>query len=208
MKLGKKFMALLVALSFSGTPVWALSPQEAATLPDRVLGKADAPITIIEYASLTCGHCAMFQDEVLPLLKEKYVETGKVKIIYRDFPIDGISMKVAAVARCMPEASYHPFVTLLFKNQGSWVHAEDPVKAVAQYARLGGLSPIDAEACGKNEKLMDAIADGRVKAEFDYKVAATPTFILNGGKDKIEGALPFDQFSAKLDQLLASLPKK
>lgn len=196
--------ALAVAI-LSFTPrAWALTPDEAAALPDRVLGKADAPVTIIEYASLTCGHCAHFQETTLPQIKEKYIETGKVKMIYRDYPIDGAALKAAAVARCMPEGSYHAYITLLFKNQASWAREDDVLKPLAQYARLGGLGQADVEACAKSDKLMDAIAEGRLKADKLYKVEATPTFILNDGKDKIEGALPFEQFAARIDALLAT----
>lgn len=198
--------ALAVVLSFAPA-AWALTPEEAAALPDRFIGKADAPVTIVEYASLTCGHCAHFQETILPQLKEKYIETGKVKMIYRDYPIDGKALKAAAVARCMPEGSYHAYITLLFKNQSKWVPEEDLTKPLAQYARLGGLGQADVEACLKSDKLMDAIADGRLKADKLYKVEATPTFILNEGKDKIEGALPFEQFAAKIDALLPATAK-
>ncbi len=184
----------------------ALSPEEAAALPDRFLGKADAPVTIIEYASLSCGHCAHFQETTLPELKEKYLDTGKVKLIYRDYPTDGPALKAAAVARCMPEGSYHAYLTILFKNQKSWVLEDDPTHALAQYARLGGLSQADAEACANSTKLQDALADGRLKADSSYGVKATPTFIINDGKDKIEGALPFTDFAARIDALLPAAP--
>lgn len=181
---------------------------EALLLKDHVLGKADAPVTIIEYASLTCGHCAQFQADILPKLKEKYIDTGKVKLIYRDYPLDGIALRAAAVARCMPEGSFHAYISLLFKNQEQWRSADDPVKPLAQFAKLGGLSSADAEACAASDKLMDAIAEGRLKADKLYQVQATPTFIFNEGQDKINGALPFEQFAAKIDALLAAAPKK
>ena len=196
--------ALVVAVLAFASDADALTPDEAAALPDRVLGKAEAPVTIIEYASLTCGHCAMFQEKTLPQLKEKYIETGKVKMIYRDYPIDGPALKAAAVARCMPESSYHAYITLLFKNQSNWAHEDDLAKTLGQYARLGGLGQADVDACIKSDKLMDAIADGRLKADKLYKGEATPTLILNEGKDKVEGALPFEQFAAKIDALLAT----
>ena len=201
MMLGCATLAV-AALSFVPQS-WALTPDEAAALPDRALGKADAPVTIIEYASMTCGACARFQNTIMPQLKEKYIETGKVKLIYRDYPLDGAALKVAAIARCMPENSYHAYITLLFKNQMDWV-GSDPTTAVAQYARLGGLSQADAEACAKSDKLMDAISEGRLQADKLYKIGVTPTFILNGGKDRVDGVVPFEEFSAKIDALLAA----
>lgn len=200
-------VAFGLLLGFAVLPAaHALTPEEAATLPDRFLGKADAPVTIIEYASLSCSHCAHFQETTLPELKEKFIDTGKVKLIYRDYPTDGPALKAAAVARCMPEGSYHAYLTILFKNQRGWYSEEDPAHALAQYARLGGLSQADAEACANSTKLQDAIADGRLKADNNYGVRATPTFILNDGKDKIEGALPFEDFAAKINALLPAQP--
>ena len=195
-------VSALVVMAWA-LPATAMTPDEAAVLKDRPEGKDDAPVTMIEYASLSCGHCAHFQKEILPELREKYVATGKVKLIYRDYPTDGVALKAAAVARCMPESSYHAYLNVLFENQKNWVLEEDPVKQLSQYARLGGLSPAEAEACAKSDKLMDAIADERLKADQMYGVTATPTFVLNNGKDKIEGALPFTQFAAKIDALLA-----
>lgn len=200
-------VAFGLLLGLTGIPAaQALTPEEAAALPDRFLGKADAPVTIIEYASLSCGHCAHFQETTLPELKEKFIDTGKVKLIYRDYPTDGPALKAAAVARCMPEGSYHAYLSILFKNQRGWYAEEDPAHALAQYARLGGLSQADAEACANSTKLQDAIADGRLKADSMYGVRATPTFIINDGKDKIEGALPFTDFAARINALLPAAP--
>jgi len=200
---------LVLALGLGlGGGASAMTPDEAMALPDRVLGKASAPVTIIEYASLTCGHCAAFQTETLPKLKEKYIETGKVKLIFRDYPLDGIALRAAAVARCMPEASFHAYIGLLFKNQNEWRGVDDPIKPLAQYARLGGLSSADAEACAKSDKLMDAIAAGRLKADQLYQVESTPSFVFNEGKDKIAGAVPFEQFVEKIEALLATAQKK
>lgn len=180
---------------------------EAAALPDRALGKADAPITMVEYASLTCHHCADFQKNVFGKLKLNYIDTGKVRYIFRDFPLDGTGLKVAAMARCMPEDSYHVLIDVLFQNQIKWLMSEDPVKAAIQYAKLGGLGEADAQACAASEKLMDAITAGRVKAADKYAVQSTPTFIINDGTEKIAGGLAYEKFTAKLDALLAKAKK-
>lgn len=185
----------------------ALTPDEAAALPDRFMGKADAPVSIIEYASLSCSHCAHFHEETLPQLKKKYLDTGKVKLILRDYPNSPPALRAAAIARCMPESSYFAYMGVLFKNQQTWLSSDDPVKLLVQYAKLGGLSGEDAEACANSNKLMDAITANMLKADQYYMVAATPTFVFNEGKDKIAGAAAFEQFAAKIEPLLAAAVK-
>jgi protein-disulfide isomerase len=202
-------LLLLLIGSFATLPAHADRVTEALKLTDHVLGKADAPITIIEYASLTCSHCAQFQTETLPQLKEHYIDTGKVKLIFRDYPLDGTALRAAAVARCMPESGFHAYIGLLFKNQAEWALTAEPLKKLAQYAKLGGLSNADVDACANSDKLMDAIAAARLQADKLYQVQSTPSFIFNGdAASKITGALPYPQFAAKLDALLAALPKK
>jgi protein-disulfide isomerase len=201
------FLALALAWCGLSTSAGAITPDEAAALPDRVLGKADAPVSIIEYASLTCSHCAHFHEETFPKLKEKYIDTGKVKLILRDYPNSPPALRAAAIARCLPESSYYAYMSTLFKSQNDWAQSDDPIKSLLQYAKLGGLSSEDAEACANSTKLMDAITANMLKADQYYMVAATPTFVFNEGKDKIAGAVPFEQFAAKIEALLAAAAK-
>ena len=137
-----------------GVLVGVLGTARAAHLEamtaERVLGKAGAPVTIIEYASLTCPHCAAFHKDVLPQLKAKYVDTGKVKIVYRDFPLDGRATLAAMVARCAPPERYFGFLDALFRSQTQWGRAEDPKKALAQIAKVGGMGDAESDACMKN----------------------------------------------------------
>lgn len=183
---------------------------DAATLSDRVIGDAAAPVTVIEYASLTCTHCAQFQNDTFDKLKTNYIDTGKVRFIFRDFPIDGIALRVAAVARCMPESSYHPFISILFKNQAAWIkpEIEDKVKAASQYAKLGGLNDADAKACAANEKLLDALVAAKTQATEKYKIGATPSFVFNDGVEMFSGARPYEDFVTVLDRLIANAKKK
>ncbi len=183
---------------------------DAAALPDRVMGNADAPVTIIEYASLTCNHCAQFHSDSFDKLKTNYIDAGKVRFIFRDFPIDGVALRVAAVARCMPESSYHPFISLLFKNQAAWIkpEVEDKVKAAAQYAKLGGLNDVDAKACAANEKLLDAIVAAKTHATEKYKIESTPSFVFNDGVEILSGARPYDDFVKVIERLIAEAKKK
>src|SRR5438552_9942528 len=106
---------------------------------DRILGKADAPITIIEYASLTCPHCAHFDVDVLPKLKEKWIDTGKAKLVFRDFPLDQSALLAATVARCEPSDKFYGFIDALFKTQGEWGAAKDPRAGLQNLAQLGGM---------------------------------------------------------------------
>src|SRR6218665_1500337 len=106
---------------------------------DRVIGPEDAPITIIEYASLTCPHCRKFHTEVLPTVKRELVNSGKVRIIYRDYPIDNYALKAAMMARCAQNDKYFDLVEVLFQNQDKWMKSDNPLKALAQYGNLAGM---------------------------------------------------------------------
>jgi protein-disulfide isomerase len=210
------FAKLLVLISFLASPALAQpvatpTPTGAAAgvkLADRILGKADAPVTVNEYVSLTCSHCAEFTNDTLPVLEKTYVDSGKVKFILHDFPLDGAGLKAAVIARCMPEDEFYPFVKVLYKNQASWAFGNaDPEKAISQYARLGGLSDEKAKACLADTGLQDAIIAERTDAAAKYNIEATPTFIVtssNGDSETIKGAVSAEKFSATLDVLLAA----
>lgn len=181
------------------------SPPSASLEPprlegDRVLGRAEAPITIIEYASLTCPHCARFHKETLPKIKASYIDTGKVKLIFRDFPFDGLALRASALARCAPPERYFAMVDTLFQQQENWSRAKDPLVAIGNIGKLGGMSQAAVDACFQDTKLFDKIVQGRMDGEKTFGVDSTPTFII-GGK-KISGAEPFETF----DNLLKSLP--
>ena len=171
-----------------------------AMTAERVLGKADAPVTIIEYASLTCPHCAAFHRDVLPQLKAKYIDTGKVKLLFRDFPLDGRATLAAMVARCAPPDRYFGFVDALFRGQAQWGRAEEPKKALAQLAKLGGMSDAEIDACFKNEALLQAVNASRAKGESEFKVESTPSFIVNGKKE--DSARTFESFEKILKPLV------
>jgi protein-disulfide isomerase len=199
--LRRSFLALIAA-AFAAIPSLA-SAQEVAldkAMADRVLGKADAPITIIEYASMTCPHCARFHKETLPKLKAAYIDTGKVKLVYRDFPFDGLALRAAALARCAPAERYFAVVDTIFQQQENWSRAKDPLASLGNIGKLAGMSQASVDACLKDTKLMDAIAQQRIEGEKTHSVSSTPTFII--GKEKISGAESFETF----DKLLKSLP--
>ena len=192
-------LAVLVCLG-AGSAV-----AEDGRLADRVVGKASAPIKVDEYMSLTCSHCAEFYDTVLPKLEKRYAETGKVRFVLHDFPLDGVSLKAAALARCMPEDEYFPFVRTLFSAQKSWAFGGgNPEANLIQYAKLGGLSEEKAKACANDTKLQDAIIAARTEAGKKYNVEATPTFVINDGLEIINGAQSEEAFAAVFDRLLGT----
>lgn len=206
----KSALALLAVLGIFLAVGGAVRAEEAAKdalVPERVLGNADAPITVEEFVSLTCSHCASFYNDILPALKAKYVETGKVKFIMRDFPLDGIALRAAALARCMPKEQFYPFITVLFKNQAQWAFGGNPTQAMIQYAKLGGLGEEKAKACADDAKLMDAIAANIDVYRQKYAIQATPSFVINDGKETLRGAVAVGDFTAVFDKLLAEAKK-
>ncbi len=183
---------------------------QTSSQADESLGRADAPLLVEEFASLTCSHCAQFFVEILPVLEKRYVETGKVRFVFHDFPLDGLGLHAAALARCMPEGQHRAFLAVLYKNLSVWALDADPKLALTRYAALGGLAPDKAKACWDDAKLLETIAEGREHAIKQYDIRATPTFILNHGQDKMEGAPPLDAFVTAFDRALtvaASLKK-
>lgn len=175
------------------TPALATPVSVDDAVSERVLGDPDAPVTIVEFSSLTCPHCAKFHRETFPDLKEKYIDTGKVRLVFKDFPFDRVAAMGAVLARCAPTDRYFKFLDVLFKRQDNWTQASDPAQALAQIGRMGGIGQEAFDACIGNEKILDAVLENRLTGMQDYKVQATPTFIVNG-EDRIEGAQPLEKF--------------
>ena len=163
---------------------------------DRILGKADAPITIVEYASLTCPHCAAFARDTLPKIKAEWIDPGKAKLVFRDFPLDGSAVKASVLARCAPPEKFYGFIDVLFSSQESWARNPDPTPGLARIAKLGGMSEEQFNACMADNALQDRVLASRLTAEKEYKVESTPTFFING--TKLTGALPYEQFDEAL----------
>jgi protein-disulfide isomerase len=149
---------------------------------DRILGNPNAPITIIEYASMTCPHCAHFADDVLPELKKKWIDTGKAKLVLRDFPLDGEAVHASMIARCAPPDRFYAFVDTFFADQDKWVTAPDYQAALTRLAALGGMSKADVDKCLADKALENQILNSRLVASKQLDVNATPTFFVNGTK--------------------------
>ncbi len=172
------------------------------TKDDRVLGNPEAPITIVEYASLTCPHCAHFANDVLPEIKKEWIDTGKAKLVLRDYPTDQASLRAAMIARCAPPERYYAFVDTFFAAQEKWVRAPDYREALARLTKLGGMGQAEFDACLNNTELENKIVEGRLKATQELDVTATPTFFING--NKLAGAPTKEEF----DKLLSGLAAK
>jgi protein-disulfide isomerase len=188
------WFAVLIVLSLAGAaPAVAQAPAAPAsaeaqaktlalTPDDRILGKPDAPVTIVEYASLTCPHCRHFTVEVLPKLKEKWIDSGKVKLILRDYPLDEPALRAAMIARCAPADKFYAFIDTFFADQQQWVLAKDYKAALARLALLGGMSKKDFDACLATKPVEDKVLQSRLAATQQLGVNSTPTFFINGTK--------------------------
>lgn len=186
----------LVVSSIAG----AAPPTAEEALKDRVLGDPKAPIEIIEYSSLTCPHCRHFHIEILPELKKNYIDTGRAKLVYRDFPFDQLGLTAAIMARCAPRSRYFQFLDVLFQNQEKWAGNADPIRALGRIGTLGGLSEADFRACADNRAIVDGVLQSRLEAGKRYEVTSTPSFIINGEK-RVVGSQPYKVFDDLLKKL-------
>lgn len=174
-------------------------------LETRTLGDEKAPVTINEYASLTCSHCAHFSKETFDKLKEKYIDTGKVRFIFNDFPLNAPALEASMVARCLPHDRYFQFIKFLFETQEQWAFNPKYSDSLKQNAKLLGLGDEAYAACAGNEKLKGELAARMQAAAKEHSIDATPTFIITakpGSEQKVSGAQPLEAFSKVIDPLL------
>jgi protein-disulfide isomerase len=167
------FLALVASAIGLGT-----ASVSAAPLPERVLGKADAPVTIIEYASLTCDHCKRFHLQMFPRLKQAYIDTGKAKLIYRHFPLDRIALMASVLTECAPPDQFFGLIDVLFRSEDQWAHSKDPKSELAKIALRAGIKRSAFDACLADDKLSTAIVAMRQAGELQHKVNSTPTFVI------------------------------
>lgn len=199
------------ALAFAATP--ALADKTAAgkvaldelmapnALPDVVQGAADAPVTIVEYASMTCSHCAAFHHEVFPALKKTYVDTGKVKFILREFPLDPLATAAFMLARELGDKR-DAAVDLLFSQQKNWAFTDKPLDGLANVLKQTGLGQEKFEAILKDQALYEKVNKVRDRAAEKFGVNSTPTFFING--DKFTGEMSVADF----DKIIAAKSAK
>ncbi|MCL4765637.1 MAG: DsbA family protein [Hyphomicrobiaceae bacterium] len=171
-------------------------------LPDLVLGSPDAKVTIVEYASMTCGHCANFHNRVLPELKKKYIDTGKVRLILREFPLDNLAAAGAMLARCAGGDKAYAMTDVLFQKQDEWVVRNNPVPKLFEIARQAGFTKESFDKCLTDDKLLAQIEAGRTRASEQFGVSSTPTFFING--KRLGGGGTLAEFDKALEPLLGS----
>lgn len=164
---------------------------------DKVLGSPDAPVTILEYSSYTCPHCARFHRETLPRLKTEYIDPGVVRLVFRDFPLDGMALRAGMMARCLPDPLFFSMNEVLFAQQQEWARAADPVQALGNLGRVAGLNAEAFQACMADEGLADRIIQLRLEGAQRYEVNSTPTFVING--EILAGAQPFERFASMIE---------
>lgn len=164
---------------------------------DVAEGAADAPVTVIEYASLTCPHCATFHDTIYKSLKETHIDTGKIRFIYRDFPLNNPAIAASIVARCGGEDRYLAFVDLFLSQQDQWTRAQDWMGELQKMARLGGLGAERINACLSDTPLGQSIIDRYRAGQDVFGVNSTPTIIVDG--EKYEGAMNASALGAYID---------
>lgn len=152
-------------------------------LPDLILGNADAKVTIVEYASMTCGHCKQFHTKVLPDLKKKYVDTGKVRLVFREFPLDPRAFAASMLARCAGGDKTLPMISALFETQADWAYVkENPTPKLFEIAKQAGFTQESFDKCLTDQGLLDKLTAIRTRAAETFGVNATPTFYINGKK--------------------------
>jgi len=174
------------------------------SLPDMALGPANATVTITEYASMTCPHCSAFNETVFPKIKSEYIDTGKVRYVFREFPLDIKAAAGSMLARCIAKddsGKYFAVIDMLFKQQNDWV-LKNTTETLTRIGKQAGLSQQAVEDCLKDQALLDKIAADQKYANDVLKVDSTPTFFING--EKIKGETSFEEFDKKIKSLQKS----
>ena len=190
-------IALIIAFVVVGARAQA---QDVQPLPEMTLGAAEAPVTIIEYVSMSCPHCATFHTTVFPELKTKYVDTGKVRFIFREFPLNAPAFQASVLARCGGPDRFFGFIDILFRELQTWAGGPDPFNELVQIGRLGGISAEKFQGCLRDKTITDGILKNRLTGEQVDKISSTPSFVING--QLMVGVHEIEQFDAILGRLL------
>ena len=197
---GLPALVVAFALSMAIAAAPALADDEYLRDGDIPLGAEDAPITIVEYASMTCPHCASFHQNTWPQLESEYIDTGKVRFIFREFPLDQMALRASMVARCAGPEMFYGFLKVLFKQQLSWVRATDPVAALGLIAKGGGMKTAVFEQCMSDRELSRSIIATRYYGSNELGVNSTPTFFING--EVFPGDIRFPDLDEVLKRIL------
>ncbi len=169
-------------------------------LGDKTMGDPKAPVTVIEYASMTCSHCARFQTTVFKPFKEKYIDTGKVYFIFREYPLDPLAAAAFALARCAPPEKYFPLVDVMFQVQASWAFVDDPGPPLYKVVAPMGFTQDSFNTCLEDKNIAQGIAAVHDRAEKDFGVGGTPAIFINGVRH--DGEISLDELDAALKPLV------
>ena len=190
-----KFLIICIFFIFSEYEI-----VKAKTDEEVFLGNKDAKIVVIEYASMTCAHCANFHKKVYPKIKENYIDTNKIKFIFRDFPLDKQALFASVLAKCAPKEQYFDFVKLILNTQKKWISNDDAfVNKLKNIGKLAGLNENKINACFKDEHLVDNIIESRSIAEKKYNITSTPSLIIN---EKKYSAMNYENFEKIIEGLI------
>ena len=171
---------------------------------EMTLGSISAPITIIEFASLSCHHCAKFHKETLPRIKKDYIDKGKVRLIFQDFPLGAPALAASMISRCAGQKRFFGFIEIFFRSQENWSRSKKPLQELINVARIGGLSEGDVQACLKQQTLLEHIRRGALVGQEDFEINSTPSFVI--GKEIIRGAQSYKVFQEAIDKALKNKP--
>lgn len=199
-----------VALQFGARPAAAQASVNMADvlrlpsplLPDLVYGPADAKVTVVEFASLTCSHCASFHNDTFPLLKAKYLDTGRIRFVFRNFVLNPLDMAASMLSYCGPADKRGSFTEFMFKQQERWAFTQTPLDSLLAIARQAGFTQETFAACLERVDLRDALVASREAASTTFRITSTPTFIINGQVHR--GAMRMQEFERIVDPLLAA----
>ena len=177
------------------------NPDVEKMMTPRFIGSPTAPVKVVEYASLGCGHCAAFHKDMLPAFKEKFVDTGRVQLTFKEFPLNAPALDATMILRCIPDDKYMSFMDLLFTEQENWAYKEDYKAPLRQYAKLAGMSDAQFDSCLDNKNLKERIVADTKLASDKYKVASTPSFVVNDGAKLVVGHQPLEFFEKTFDEV-------
>jgi len=205
--------ALAAAFSIPASAALAQAPAPQALEPtapgpgtprplpgERIIGRADAPVAVIEYHSLTCGNCANFHTTIFPRIRAAFIEPGLVRFVMRDFPLDRVALEAAAMVHCGGPERYEALISMLYTNKESWAHSQDARAWLRRAGTLAGMPAERIDACMTDRGFTDPIAVMRLQGEREFGINATPSFVINGQVHR--GVQSFDRFSALVRPLL------
>ncbi len=190
-------LGLLAVMLLLALPASAEEPDAAA----RSLGDPDAPVVVYDYSSMTCGACGRFHSVELAAIKAQLIDTGRLRLVFRDAAFNPVAVRAHQLARCMPAERVFPFLDMVFAAQGDWLRDDDPVQAVGNLAKIAGLSQDEVDACFANRAVEDAVLAETLGGQREFGVESTPTFVFNDGAEILVGVQTVDAFTRVVDRL-------